>query len=193
MMICGNCQTTLPDEAVACWKCGLPTKGRASTPSGAPTAGRTSTAPPDAPPSSAASQPSVVPPISTPSSLAPSIAPQIPLAPQLPVPEPLSPAPAQSSLAAAPGQKGAHDLLLFIVTFVGNAAFFICAGWSVPFAIWGNILSVAKQNPEWANVIDVVSGVALVISGLVFFLGCWLGSYWVILRLINPSPVPESR
>ncbi len=24
-MICENCQTTLPDEALACWKCGKPT------------------------------------------------------------------------------------------------------------------------------------------------------------------------
>jgi len=25
-MICENCQTSLPDEAIACWKCGKPVK-----------------------------------------------------------------------------------------------------------------------------------------------------------------------
>ncbi len=181
-MICVTCQTTLPDEAVACWKCGSPTRGGTHAEAGAaaPTATPVSSQSPLEPPSPAASQsPSAqLLPVPGSSAVAPPAIPPTPVAPQP---------------ADTPQQKGAHDLLLFILTFVGNAAFFICAGWSVPFAIWGNILTTAKQNPEWASVIDVVSGVALVLSGLVFFLGCWLGSYWVILRLINPSPVPESR
>ncbi len=31
-MICASCQTVLPDEAIACWKCGAPMAGPASRP-----------------------------------------------------------------------------------------------------------------------------------------------------------------
>jgi uncharacterized paraquat-inducible protein A len=31
-MICANCQTILPDEAKACWKCGIPLAESASVP-----------------------------------------------------------------------------------------------------------------------------------------------------------------
>lgn len=151
-MICAGCQTTLPDEAVACWKCGTPT-------------GRGATASPVARPS-------------TPPNIAPSS-----VLPVHTLPQPAGSPPA----ATAAEERSAHDLLLLIVTFVGNAVFFVCAGWAVPFAIWGNIVSTGKQNPEWASAIELGSGVALVISGLVFFLACWLGSYWVIMRLINPN------
>lgn len=35
-MICANCKTTLPDDAVACWKCGTPTSQAPRTPESKP-------------------------------------------------------------------------------------------------------------------------------------------------------------
>lgn len=192
-MICANCQTTLPDEAVACWKCGSGTRGAAAARDRVAPAGGDTPAP-GAVPASSPSSAAQPPPSNSPSSIAPQRSVALSLALASPAIVAPTTAPHTPTAAApAPEQKGAHDLLLVIITFVGNAAFFICAGWSVPFAIWGNLRNAAKQNPEWTGIVDVVSGVALLVSGLVFFLGCWLGSYWAILRLISPSPVPESR
>ncbi len=131
-MICDNCQTTLPDQAVACWKCGKPLVQVA-------------------PPAIPTSPPTAV----------------LPLVPSKP-PE---------------VKKNEPDLLHVIVTFVFTAGFFVCAGWAVPFTVWGLIISSGKQYPELSGLLDVLSGVAFIVSAIGFFAGIWWGAYKISTRL----------
>ncbi len=114
-MICANCETTLPDEAIACWKCG--------TQLTALTGGK-------------------------------------------------------------PPPKDEPDVLLVLLTFVAAVAFFACAGWAVPFTVWGMITTVAKDSPEWSGVLGILGGLAFVVSTIVCFGGFWYGAYWLIKRII---------
>ena len=119
-MICNNCQTTLPDQAVACWKCGTP------------------------------------------------------VATAVPPPEPL---------AAPKAKKGEPDLLYVILTFVITAGFFVCAGWAVPFTVWGLIIGSAKEYPQLSGLLDLLSGVGFIASAIAFFAGVWWGAYKISVRL----------
>ncbi len=114
-MICANCQTILPDEALACWKCGTQFA---------------------APP------------------------------------------------AIAPAKKTEPDILLVIFTFIASVGFFACAGWSVPFAVWGMISTAAKDSPQWSGWVGILSGISFVVMTIACFGGFWWGSYWVIKRVI---------
>ena len=119
-MICNHCQTTLPDQAVACWKCGAPVAA------------------------------AVLP------------------------PEPLT---------APQAKKREPDLLYVILTFVITAGFFVCAGWAVPFTVWGLIIGSAKQFPALTGLLDIISGIAFILSTFGFFAGVWWGAYKISLRL----------
>ena len=113
-MICQKCQTSLPEEAIACWKCG------------------TSTA-------------------------------------RVPKPPPV--------------KKAEPDIFLMILTFVVTGGFFVCAGWAVPFTIWGLIIGTARQYPQLSGLIDILSGAAFIASTVTFFAGIWWGAYKVLKRL----------
>lgn len=117
-MICANCQTSLPDEAVACWKCGTPLAGTAKD---------------------------------------------------------------------APGKPSEPDVLLALLTFFAALIFFACAGWSIPFAIWGNLSTAAKDSPQWSSLLGIVSGLAFIVATVACLGGAWWGSYWLIKRILRPG------
>ena len=117
-MICSNCQTELPDEAIACWKCG----------------------------------------------------------------EQMSCSPAKSAK-----HKDGVDPLLVILTLLFSVAFFVCLGWAIPFTIWGNIITVSKDHPEWSALLDMVSGIAFYVSAVGLFIFSWWGSYKLVFRLMKAS------
>jgi ribosomal protein L40E len=112
-MICENCKTVLPDDAVACWKCGTRT----------------------------------------------------PL-----TPETLSP-------------KPKRDILHMLASFFVAIGVFVCFGWTVPFAVFGNISSAASSLPQWASISGVASGPIMIGTAVAFVALTWWGSYWVISRL----------
>ena len=116
-MNCDKCQTTLPDEAIACWKCG---------------------------------------------------------------------APVAASIAQLPKQDES-DLLLAILTLGISIAFFICAGWSVPFTLWGLISNAVQEPSPLASSSGILSGLVFIGSTLAIFGGCWWGSYWLLKRIIRPT------
>ena len=116
-MNCAKCQTTLPDEAIACWKCG---------------------------------------------------------------------APVAASIAQLPKQDES-DLLLALLTFGISIAFFVCAGWSVPFTLWGLISNSAQGSSLLASLSGILSGLAFVMSTIAVFGGCWWGSYWLLKRIARPA------
>lgn len=115
VVICANCQTALPDEAVACWKCGTQVA-----------------------------------------------------------------APATSTLP----QKPEPDILLVLLTFIAAAAFFVCAGWAVPFTVWGMISTAAKDSPQWSDLLGILGGLAFIVTTIACFGGFWYGAYWVTKRVI---------
>jgi hypothetical protein len=117
-MNCENCQTTLPDEAIACWKCG---------------------------------------------------------------------APVAASVALAPSKKDETDLLFVIITFVISVAFFVCAGWSVPFTIWGLVTNSTKEIPPLSELGGILSGLAFIVAAVAVFGGSWWGSYWLLKRISRPT------
>ncbi len=139
-MICSSCQTQLPEEAVACWKCGEALQ---------PTTG-------------------------------------------LPVPVRRSDAARAHSGGFRRIRDGLAqaDPLLVVLTLLFNAAFFICFGWAVPFTIWGNIVELSKQYPEWSALLEIASTSTLLVSAVTFFIGTWWGEYQLIHRLYT---VGESR
>jgi hypothetical protein len=114
-MICANCETTLPDEAIACWKCGTQISALTS---------------------------------------------------------------------GTPPPRNEPDILLVLLTFVAAVAFFACAGWAVPFTVWGTITTAAKDSPEWSAVLGILGGLAFVVSTIVCFGGFWYGAYWLTKRII---------
>lgn len=119
-MICENCQTTLPDEALACWKCGKPV--------------------------------------------------------------------AQPGMPPAPRKKlKPIDPVVAFITLLLSAVFFGCAGWAVPFTVWGKLTNAASDFPQWAQALSILSTVAGVLSALVTFLGFWWLSAWLITRLIRST------
>ncbi|MDE3091996.1 MAG: hypothetical protein KGJ80_21700, partial [Chloroflexota bacterium] len=61
--------------------------------------------------------------------------------------------------------------------------FFVCAGWAVPFTVWGQISTASADSPQWAGLIGVVSGVAFVVATIATFGGFWWGAYWLLTRV----------
>ena len=116
-MNCEKCQTILPDEAIACWKCGTPV----------------------------------------------------------------------AETVQAPPQKDESDLLLAILTFVLSVAFFVCAGWSIPFTLWGLISTSVNGSSLLASLSSILSGLAFVASTIAVFGGCWWGCYWLLKRISRPA------
>lgn len=114
-MNCANCETPLPDEAIACWKCGTPVA---------------------------------------------------------------------ASAAHAPPRKAEPDILLILLTFAAAVAFFACAGWAVPFTVWGMITTAAKDSPEWSGLLGILGGLAFVVATIACFGGFWYGAYWLTQRVL---------
>jgi hypothetical protein len=116
-MTCKNCQTALPDGAVACWKCGA----------------------------------------------------RVDLSPE--------------TMPTKPPRDILHVLGSFLVAVV----LFACMGWTVPFAVFGNISVAARNYPQWENISGYASGIIMTLTALAFVGMTWWGSYWVISRLFKTN------
>ncbi len=115
-VVCDNCHTTLPDSAVACWKCGK----------------QFSSASPPAP------------------------------------------------------RKSGPDLLLAIVTLPIAVISFACLGWTIPFTLWGLVVSSASQYPGWSGLLGALGAILFVLATVAVIGGTWWGAYWILNRVNAP-------